>query len=94
MSLFRRILRKAYICPKDYYCTFCNFGFVDVLWGLLDIRNVDVYVTGNNSKMLSTDVMTKFKDRGDEIHVNPLMYKEFYATYQGNKNNAWEEFVT
>ena len=71
-----------------------KIGFVDVLLGLLDIRNVDVYVTGSNSKMLSTDVMTEFKDRGDEIHVNPLMYKEFYTAYQGNKNHAWEEFVT
>ena len=55
--------------------------FADILLGLLDIKNVDVYVTGSNSKMLSTDVMTEFKDRGDEIHVNPLMYKEFYSAY-------------
>lgn len=71
-----------------------TIGFVDVLLGLLDIRNVDIYVTGSNSKMLSTDVMTEFKDRGDEIHVNPLMYKEFYFAYQGDQNRAWQEFVT
>lgn len=69
-------------------------GFVDVLLGLLEKRNVDIYVTGSNSKMLSTDVMTEFKDRGDEIHVNPLMYKEFYSAYQGDKRHAWQEFVT
>ena len=71
-----------------------KIGFVDILLGLLDIKNVDIYVTGSNSKMLSTDVMTEFKDRGDEIHVNPLMYKEFYSAYQGDKSRAWQEFVT
>jgi len=71
-----------------------TIGFVDILLGLLDYKNVDIYVTGSNSKMLSTDVMTEFKDRGDEIHVNPLMYKEFYSAYQGEKNHAWQEFVT
>ena len=71
-----------------------TIGFVDVLLGLMDLRNVDVYVTGSNSKMISTDVMTEFKDRGDEIHVNPLMYKEFYAAYPGDKRRAWQEFVT
>ena len=71
-----------------------TIGFADILLGLLDIKNVDVYVTGSNSKMLSTDVMTEFKDRGDEIHVNPLMYKEFYSAYQGDKSRAWAEFVT
>ena len=71
-----------------------KIGFVDILLGLLDIKNADIYVTGSNSKMLSTDVMTEFKDRGDEIHVNPLMYKEFYAAYKGDKNHAWQEFVT
>lgn len=71
-----------------------KIGFVDILLGLLDNKNVDVYVTGSNSKMLSTDVMTEFKDRGDEIHVNPLMYKEFYSAYQGDKSRAWQEFVT
>lgn len=71
-----------------------TIGFVDVLLGLLDIPNADIYVTGSNSRMLSTDIMTEFKDRGDEIHVNPLMYKEFYSAYQGEKNHAWQEFVT
>lgn len=71
-----------------------TIGFVDVLLGLLDIKNVDIYVTGSNSKMLSTGVITEFRDRGDEIHVNPLMYKEFYSAYQGNKNHAWQEFIT
>ena len=69
-------------------------GFVDVLLGLLELKNADIYVTGSNSKMLSTDIMTEFKDRGDEIHVNPLMYNEFYAAFEGDKSRAWQEYVT
>lgn len=71
-----------------------TIGFVDILLGLLDIKNVDVYVTGSNSKMLSSDIMTEFKDRGDEIHVSPFLYMEFYKAYKGDKNFAWQEFIT
>lgn len=71
-----------------------TIGFVDVLLGLLDRGNLDVYVTGSNSKMLSSDIVTEFKDRGDEIHVEPFMYKEFYGAYTGDKSRAWQEFVT
>ena len=49
-----------------------RIGFPDVLMGLMKIRNADIYVTGSNSRMLSTDVVTQFRDRGDEIHLNPL----------------------
>ena len=71
-----------------------KIGFVDVLLGLMKIKNVDLYVTGSNSKMLSSDILTEFKDRGDEIKVNPLTYKEFYAAYNGEKQNAWKEYFT
>lgn len=71
-----------------------TIGFVDVLLGLADLKNADVYVTGSNSKMLSSDIITEFKDRGDEIHVRPFMYKEFYNAYEGNKSYAWQDFVT
>lgn len=71
-----------------------TIGFVDVLLGLMDMRNVDVYVTGSNSKMLSSDIMTEFRDRGDEIHVNPLVYREFYSAYEGDRSLAWQEYVT
>jgi len=71
-----------------------TIGFVDILLGLADRKNVDVYITGSNSKMLSTDIITEFKDRGDEIHINPFMYKEFLEAYQGEPNNAWREFIT
>lgn len=69
-------------------------GFVDVLNSLLHKGNVDVYVTGSNSKMLSSDIATEFRGRGDEIRVNPLSFAEFYAAYEGDKRNAWKEYCT
>ncbi len=71
-----------------------KISFVDVLLGLKSLSNVDVYVTGSNSKMLSSDVATAFRDRGEEIHIAPLTYDEFYAAYPGEKRFAWREFVT
>lgn len=61
--------------PKD---SGAKITFVDVLLGLKSLPNVDVYVTGSNSKMLSSDVATAFRDRGQEIHITPLTYDEFY----------------
>ena len=71
-----------------------RIGFPDVLMGLMKIRNVDLYVTGSNSKMLSTDVITQFRDRGDEVHLNPFSFKEFYDAFQGDKEAAWKEYYT
>ena len=71
-----------------------RIGFVDVLLGLMKIKNVDLYVTGSNSKMLSSDILTEFKDRGDEIRMSPLTFKEFHAAYEGEKRNAWKEYYT
>ena len=71
-----------------------KIGFVDVLLGLMKIKNVDLYVTGSNSRMLSSDILTEFKDRGDEIRVNPLTYSEFYAAFEEEKRHAWREYFT
>ena len=71
-----------------------TIGFVDVLLGLMKLKNVDLYVTGSNSKMLSTDILTQFKDRGDEIKVNPLSYKEVYDAYGEDKRGWWKEYFT
>ena len=60
----------------------------------MKIKNADVYVTGSNSKMLSSDILTQFRDRGDEIRVFPLSYAEFYEAYQGDKHNAWIDYWT
>ena len=68
--------------------------FVDVLNGLNKLPNVDIYVTGSNSKMLSSDILTTFRDRGQEIHISPLTYDEFYPYFPGDKRHAWREFFT
>ena len=64
-----------------------------VLNGLLRMRNVDVYVTGSNSKMLSTDVMTEFRGRGDEVRVRPLSFAEFMQGYDGDVQHGWAEYA-
>ena len=63
-----------------------------VLNGLLHFGNVDVYVTGSNSKLLSKDVMTEFRGRGDEVRVFPLTFKEYYDFVGGDKAEAFEEY--
>ena len=66
-----------------------------ILNGLLRLKNVDVYVTGSNSKFLSSDIATEFRGRGDVIHVNPLSFAEFYSVYKnGDKYDAWDEYST
>lgn len=68
-------------------------GFVEVLLGFLNMGRLDVYVTGSNSRMLSSDIMTEFRDRGDEIQVNPLTFKEYAAAFEGSADEAWEDFI-
>lgn len=65
----------------------------DVLNGLLRMRNVDIYVTGSNSKMLSKDVLTEFRGRGDAVEVYPLSFKEYYDYVGGDKSDAYEEYA-
>lgn len=68
--------------------------FESVLNGFLHKSNLDVYVTGSNSKFLSTDVVTEFRGRGDEIRIYPLSFAEYYNTVQGDWNKAWDEYCT
>ena len=68
--------------------------FEEVLNSLLHIDNVDVYVTGSNSKFLSKDIITEFRGRGDEVHVYPLSFKEFMEAYGGDTYKGWAEYVT
>lgn len=68
--------------------------FEAVLNGLLHKRNLDIYVTGSNSKFLSSDIITEFRGRGDEIRIFPLTFHEFYSAYEGNKQEAWNEYIT
>ena len=64
-----------------------------VLNGLLRSHNVDVYVTGSNSKMLSTDVLTEFRGRGDEVRVRPLSFAEYMSGFDGDRYGGWAEYV-
>ena len=66
--------------------------FVEVLSSLAVTDGVDVYVTGSNSRFLSSDVVTEFRGRGDEIHVWPLSFKEFKSVYEGSEEAAWSEY--
>ncbi len=71
-----------------------KISFIDVVLGFMQMKNVDVYITGSNSKMLSSDILTQFRDRGDEIRVYPLSFAEFYALYEGDKRGAWQDYYT
>ena len=64
-----------------------------VLNGLLRKENADVYVTGSNSKFLSTDILTEFRGRGDEIHIAPLSFSEFFHAKKWDKSDAWREYT-
>ena len=92
----------AYIESKitdddTYYVLLDEVQFMDrfeeVLNSLLRIDNVDVYVTGSNSKFLSKDIVTEFRGRGDEIHIYPLTFAEFYSAFGGEFDDAWDEYI-
>ncbi|MCR5368951.1 MULTISPECIES: ATP-binding protein [Eubacterium] len=68
--------------------------FEEVLNSLLHIKNLDIYVTGSNSRFLSSDVLTEFRGRGDEIHVYPLTFQEAMQNYKGDIYHGWAEYVT
>ena len=68
--------------------------FEDVLNSYLKVKNADVYVTGSNSKLLSKDVITEFRGRGEEIKVSPLCFREFVSVYNGSREQALEEYMT
>ena len=81
----------------DYYIVLDEVQYLDefedVLNSLLHIPNADVYVTGSNSKFLSSDVITQFRGRGDEIHVYPLSFSEYLSAYQGTADEAWDDYL-
>lgn len=69
-------------------------GFEFVLNGLLYERNIDIYVTGSNSKFLSSDIITEFRGRGENIHIYPLSFSEILPLYDGNEQKAWGDYTT
>ena len=68
-------------------------GFESVLNSFLRKDNIDIYVTGSNSKFLSTDVKTELRGRGDEIHIYPLSFEEFFSVSAKDENAAWNEYM-
>ena len=92
--------KKCYQYIKDdqkYYLLLDEVQFMprfeEVLNSLLHIGNIDIYVTGSNSKFLSSDIVTEFRGRGDEIRIYPLSFAEFYAAFGGDYDDAWEEYM-
>lgn len=67
-------------------------NFEEVLISFLHIRNVDIYVTGSNAKFLSSDIITEFRGRGDQIHLSPLSFKEFFDASQLKYEDAYNEY--
>lgn len=68
-------------------------GFELVLNGLLYEKNLDVYVTGSNSKFLSSDIITEFRGRGDQLRLNPLSFSEYYSAFGGDKYERWNDYL-
>ncbi|HBB05543.1 MAG TPA: AAA family ATPase [Firmicutes bacterium] len=91
-------VRNLILDDNKYYLLLDEIQKVDdfesVLNGFLHIRNLDVYVTGSNSKFLSSDIVTEFRGRGDEIRVFPLSFSEFFSAFQGTLDEAWEQYIT
>ncbi len=82
---------------KEYYLLLDEIqelgNFESVLNGYIRRENLDLYVTGSNSKFLSTDVLTEFEGRGDEIHVWPLSFSEFMSVFNGEKSEGFDEYM-
>ncbi len=89
-------VHEQIVDEKQYYILLDEVQFVsefeDVLNSFLHIKNADTYVTGSNAKFLSKDIITEFRGRGDEIHISPLSFKEFYSAYIGSKEDAWKQY--
>lgn len=89
-------VEKMMVDDKTYYIIIDEVqevnDFVEVLSSLSVIDGTDVYVTGSNSRFLSSDVVTEFRGRGDEIHVWPLSFREFMSVYDGSKEDGWAEY--
>ena len=90
---------KEQIVDKDTYYIILDevqllAEFEDVLNSFMHIRNADVYVTGSNSKFLSSDLVTEFRGRGDEIRIYPLSFREYCSVYEGSADEAWDDYFT
>ena len=86
-------VKSQIVDNEDYYILLDEIQLVpefeSVINGFMHIANADIYVTGSNSKFLSSDIITEFRGRGDEIRVHPLNFSEFYSVYGGDFDKAW-----
>ena len=93
-----KYIRSKITDKEMYYIILDEIQLVDcfeyVLNGFLYERNMDVYVTGSNSKFLSSDIITEFRGRGDQVSVFPLSFSEYLSCYDGDKYEAWADYVT
>ena len=82
---------------ENYYLLLDEIQFMprfeEVLNGLLRMENIDIYVTGSNSRFLSSDIITEFRGRGDEIRVYPLSFAEFFSVFHGEYDDAWNDYM-
>ena len=97
-DLLNEYIKSLIVDDKKYYILLDEIqeveDFESVLIGFMHIKNVDIYVTGSNSKFLSSDIVTEFRGRGDEIKVYPLTFSEFYSVYNGSEERAWNDYYT
>lgn len=91
-------IRSRITDDEQYFILLDEIQFVErfpeVLNSLLRMDNVDIYVTGSNSRFLSSDILTEFRGRGDEIRVYPLSFAEYVSAYEGTEEDAWNAYMT
>ena len=83
---FVKDIQNPYLDDKD-----ARIGFIDVILGLMKLKNADLYVTGSNSRFLSSDIITEFRGRGDEVRVRPLSFSEIRPLYDSD-DEAWDDY--
>lgn len=95
--LLDEYIRGKIVDNKMYYIILDEIqlvlNFESLLNGLLSMHNVDVYVTGSNSRFLSSDIITEFRGRSHQIRVYPLSFKEFYEANKNNKNASYQQYI-
>ena len=91
--LFVDEIQMADEVPNPYNPSGKAITFYDALNDLKSLSNLDIYVTGSNSRMLSSDILTEFRGRSDEIRVHPLSFAEYYAAAGGDKAEAFDEYA-
>ena len=91
-TIFKRYLLEIGV-DVDHIFEIAMIRFEEVLNSMLRMSYIDVYFTGSNSKFLSSDIVTEFRGRGDEIRIYPLSFAEFYSVYDGDYDDAWDDYM-